>query len=95
MFPSDSEVLNIQTEVEMVPSVLFMGISGNQSNLASSCEKLGLESNCSFLSFFPFGQHPFLQTAVSLSALPEAIRIARKICKGMEAIHANSEKNYK
>lgn len=38
MFPSDSEVLNIQTEVEMVPSVLFMGISGNQSNLASSCE---------------------------------------------------------
>ncbi|KAF4800152.1 Serine/threonine-protein kinase PAK 1 [Turdus rufiventris] len=40
-------------------------------------------------------EHPFLQTAVSLSALPEAIRIARKICKGMEAIHANSEKNYK
>lgn len=48
-----------------------------------------------FFLFFPFGQHPFLQTAVSLSALPEAIRIARKICKGMEAIHANSEKNYK
>lgn len=36
----------------MVPSVLFMCISGNQRNPASSCEKLGLESNGSFLFFF-------------------------------------------
>ncbi|KAL2304491.1 hypothetical protein Nmel_013243 [Mimus melanotis] len=38
-------------------------------------------------------EHPFLKTAMSLSVLPEAIRIARKICQGMETICANSEEN--
>lgn len=89
MFASDSKVLNIKTEVEMVPSVLFMCIFGKQRNHASSCDKLGLESNSSFLSF-PFEQHPFLRTAVSLSVLPDMICIARKICQAMEALHASS-----
>lgn len=79
----------------MVPSVLFMCISGNQRNPASSCEKLGLESNSSFLFFFPFGQHPFLQTAVSLSVLPETIRIARKVCEAMEVLHGSSTSSEK
>nr|XP_030128779.3 serine/threonine-protein kinase PAK 3 isoform X1 [Taeniopygia guttata] len=35
-------------------------------------------------------QHPFLQTAVSLSVLPDMICIARKICQAMEALHASS-----
>ncbi|RLV98455.1 hypothetical protein DV515_00010788 [Chloebia gouldiae] len=35
-------------------------------------------------------QHPFLRTAVSLSVLPDMIRIARKICQAMEALHASS-----
>ncbi|KAM7043449.1 serine/threonine-protein kinase PAK 3-like isoform 2-T2 [Acridotheres tristis] len=38
-------------------------------------------------------EHPFLKTAMNLSVLPEAIRIARKICQGMDAIRASSEKN--
>ncbi|XP_015481743.1 serine/threonine-protein kinase PAK 3 isoform X2 [Parus major] len=32
-------------------------------------------------------EHPFLQTAMSLSVLPELIRIARKICQAIEALH--------
>ncbi|XP_066189860.1 serine/threonine-protein kinase PAK 3-like [Sylvia atricapilla] len=35
-------------------------------------------------------QHPFLKTAVSLSVLPEMIRIARRICQAMESLHTNS-----
>ncbi|XP_039428052.1 serine/threonine-protein kinase PAK 3-like [Corvus cornix cornix] len=35
-------------------------------------------------------EHPFLQTAVSLSVLPEMIRIARKVCEAMETLHGSS-----
>ncbi|XP_053812104.1 serine/threonine-protein kinase PAK 3-like isoform X1 [Vidua chalybeata] len=35
-------------------------------------------------------QHPFLQTATSLSVLPDVIHIARKICRAMEALHTSS-----
>ncbi|XP_064283225.1 serine/threonine-protein kinase PAK 3-like isoform X2 [Passer domesticus] len=35
-------------------------------------------------------QHPFLRTAMSLSVLPDMIRIARKLCKAMEALQASS-----
>ncbi|TRZ13720.1 hypothetical protein HGM15179_013392 [Zosterops borbonicus] len=35
-------------------------------------------------------QHPFLKTAVSLSVLPEMIRIARRICQAMETLHTNT-----
>ncbi|XP_056347457.1 serine/threonine-protein kinase PAK 3-like [Oenanthe melanoleuca] len=37
-------------------------------------------------------EHPFLQTAMSLSVLPEAIRIAKKIRQSTETVHASSEK---
>ncbi|XP_062359147.1 serine/threonine-protein kinase PAK 3-like [Cinclus cinclus] len=36
-------------------------------------------------------EHPFLQTAMSLSVLSQVIRVARKLCEGTEA--ASSEKN--
>lgn len=56
----DSKVLNIETEVEIVSLALFMCISGKQRNPASSCEKLGLEINNSFLSLFsPLGSIRF------------------------------------
>ncbi|KAM4886351.1 serine/threonine-protein kinase PAK 3-like [Sylvia borin] len=35
-------------------------------------------------------QHPFLKTAMSLSVLPEMIRIARRICQAMESLHTNT-----
>ncbi|XP_063273064.1 serine/threonine-protein kinase PAK 3-like, partial [Prinia subflava] len=35
-------------------------------------------------------QHPFLKTAVSLSVLPEIIRIARRVSQAVEALHTNS-----
>lgn len=66
MFVCDSKVLDMETEVQIAPSVLTLRISGKQRNPVWASEDVSLQSNGSFFPLWAASVFTISQASLQL-----------------------------